>query len=779
MKNLVIVESPGKIKALEKALGKDYKVLSCVGHVRDLPKGNFSQDLSGDFDIQYEIPADKKHLVSELRNEARKADMVWLASDEDREGEAIAWHLYQVLDLTPEKTRRIAFHEITKPAILNAIANPRDINLALVDAQQARRVLDRIVGFELSPVLWRKIKPALSAGRVQSVAVRLICEREKEIQSFTPEPYYRVTAQFNAGGRIFRATLNRHLADDAQAKAFLQDCRDARFSVADVTVKPLRRSPKPPFTTSTLQQEANSRLGFSVNQTMRLAQHLYEAGHITYMRTDSLNLSDLALNATAAQIRELYGEEYLEQRRYHTHSKGAQEAHEAIRPTYLDKRKAGETMQEQRLYDLIWKRTVASQMADARLEKTNVEISIASRPEVFKAQGEVVTFPGFMKVWNAEGKNSRKEQNLLPPIHKDDAPERITITATEDFTQPKPRYEEGDLTGKMEELGIGRPSTYASTISTIQTRDYVRRGDSEGMPREYNVITLPEGDKPMEQEVKTVNVGSNKGKLVPTDIGMVVNDFLMEYFPDILDYSFTAKVEEKFDEIANGDLGWKKEINDFYTGFHPHINHINDLRTERKAGERALGTDPATGKPVSVKIGRFGPVVQIGLADDSEKPRFASLQKGQSMSTITLQEALKLFELPRTLGIHDGTEVKAAVGRFGPYVQIGKEYVSIPNDLSPHTITLDQALELMEAKRQADANKFIKDFGDELPGAQVLNGRYGPYVAYKPEGAAKAVNYRLAKGTDPGTLTANEVRELMAAQDAAPKKSSRRSARKK
>ncbi len=777
MKNLVIVESPGKIKALENALGKDYKVLSCVGHVRDLPKGNFDQDMSSDFEIKYEVPAEKKHLVAELKSEAKKADMVWLASDEDREGEAIAWHLYKVLDLTPEKTRRIAFHEITKPAILNAIANPRDINIDLVDAQQARRVLDRIVGFELSPVLWRKIKPALSAGRVQSVAVRLICEREKEIQAFEPQPYYRVNARLSVDGQPFRASLSKHLDDGNAALKFLEECRSARFAVEDVAVKPLKRSPKPPFTTSTLQQEANSRLGFSVSQTMMLAQHLYEAGHITYMRTDSLNLSELAMNSIADQIKKEYGEEYLQQRHYHTHSKGAQEAHEAIRPTYLEKRKVGGTPQEQRLYDLIWKRTVASQMSDAKLEKTNVEISVSTREERFKAQGEVVTFPGFMKVWNSEGKAAAKgEQNLLPAMQKGDEVMRVTITATEDFTQPKPRYEEGDLTGKMEELGIGRPSTYASTISTIQQRDYVRRGDSEGAPRNYTVLTLNEGNAPITDEVLTEKVGSTKGKLVPTDVGMVVNDFLLEYFPDILDYSFTAKVESKFDEIAKGELGWKKEINEFYTDFHPNIDRINTMRLEHKAGERQLGIDPVSGKPVSVKIGKFGPVVQIGVADDGDKPRFASLQKGQSVASITLEEALTLFELPRILGEHEGNQVKAAVGRFGPYVQIGKEYVSIPKDMSPYTITVEEAVELLRQKHTAEANRFIKDFGDELPGVKILNGRFGPYIAYTAAGQRKATNYRIPKNLDPALLTVEEVKEIMENQPAAKKGGARKKA---
>lgn len=774
-KNLVIVESPGKVKSLEKFLGKDYKVMSCIGHVRDLPKGNFVQDLSGDFDIKYEVPAEKKHLVSELRSEAKKADMVWLASDEDREGEAIAWHLYQVLGLTPDKTRRIAFHEITKPAILQAIEHPREINIDLVDAQQARRVLDRIVGFELSPVLWRKIKPALSAGRVQSVAVRLVCEREKEIQAFQPEIHYRVNSIFADDNGQLRATLNKQLGDADSARAFLEDCRNATFTVTDVQVKPAKRSPKPPFTTSTLQQEANARLGLSVTQTMMLAQRLYEAGHITYMRTDSLNLSSLALGAIADHIKAEYGEEYLEQRHYHTHSKGAQEAHEAIRPTYINKTKVSGSVQEQRLYELIWKRTLASQMADARLEKTNVEIGISTRNERFRAQGETITFPGFMQVLSNDGKLSGKgeQTTLLPPLSIGRQLQRVNITATESFTQPESRYDEGHLTGKMEELGIGRPSTYASTISTIQQREYVTRGDSEGTPREYIVLTLPErGD--INTETRTENVGSTKGKLVPTDIGMVVNDFLMEHFPDILDYSFTAKVESKFDEIAKGGMPWKEEINEFYTEFHPNIDRINAMRTEHKAGERLLGIDPASGKPVSVKIGRFGPVVQIGIADDVQKPRFASLQKGQSIADITLEEALKLFDLPRTLGTFEGQDVKAAIGRFGPYIQLGKLYVSIPTDKSPHTITLDEAAELIQSKREAEANRLIRDFSAELPGTQVLNGRFGPYIAHTPEGARKAVNYRIPKGEDPTTLTIERIRGLMAEQDASPRKTGRR-----
>lgn len=782
MKNLVIVESPAKAKTIEKFLGKDFTVMSSYGHIRDLKKHGFSVDVADGFKPVYEIPDDKKELVKKLRKAAADADTVWLASDEDREGEAIAWHLAEVLDLDPVTTRRIVFHEITKPAILAAIENPRTIDIDRVNAQQARRVLDRIVGFELSPVLWKKIKPALSAGRVQSVAVRLICEREKELEDFVAEPFFRVNALLKVPGVELpvKAELSSRLADRAQAEAFLTACAGAAYSVGEVSVKPLRRTPFPPFTTSTLQQEASRKLGFSVNQTMMIAQKLYEDGKITYMRTDSTNLSALAINSVAELVRKEIGEDYLKVRHYHTNSKGAQEAHEAIRPTYVSNHTIEGTAQEQKLYELIWKRTVASQMADAEIEKTTVDISItpasgktlgeALGDVSFRAEGEVVKFEGFLKVWKTE--NARQQEfTELPPMKSGESLEAEEVTATQRFTQPPARYTEASLVKKMEDLGIGRPSTYAPTISTIQARDYVKRGEKEGVRRDYEVLTLRKGK--ITSKKLSEAAGSDKGKLVPTDVGMVVNRFLTEYFPDILDYNFTAKVEEKFDDIAEGKLGWQNEISDFYGGFHPEIEKINSLRMEHKIGERQLGTDPATGRPVSVKIGRFGPVVQIGRAEDEDKPLFASLLAGQSVASITLEEALKLFELPRAVGEIDGEKVTAAIGRFGPYIRMGKTFVSIPKELTPQGITLEEAAELIGKKREEEANRLIKTY-PEMPGLEVLNGRYGPYMAYKPEGAKKAVNYKIPKNTDASSLTFEEAKALMEAQDAAPKKSVRR-----
>lgn len=772
MKNLVIVESPAKAKTIEKFLGNDFTVMSSYGHIRDLQKHGLSIDIKDGFKPEYEIPDDKKELVKKLRKAAKEADTVWLASDEDREGEAIAWHLAEVLKLDPATTKRIVFHEITKPAILSAIENPRTIDIDRVNAQQARRVLDRLVGFELSPVLWKKIKPSLSAGRVQSVAVRLICERENEIMDFVPEPYFRVTGVFSqeVSGQPVKAELSRRLGDSKEARIFLESCAKAQFKVADVAVKPLKRSPFPPFTTSTLQQEASRKLGFSVNQTMMVAQKLYEDGKITYMRTDSTNLSDLALRDIAGRVKDLLGERYLKVRHYHTNSKGAQEAHEAIRPTYISNRTIDGTPQEQKLYDLIWRRTVASQMADAEIEKTNVDISISTSPDTFKAEGEVVKFDGFLSVWKTENALD-KEFVELPAMSVGDSLSPDEITATQRFSQPPARYTEATLVKKMEDLGIGRPSTYAPTISTIQARDYVKRGEKEGVKRDFEVLTLKKGK--ISEKIQSENTGSEKGRLVPTDVGMVVNKFLTEYFPDILDYNFTAKVEEKFDDIAEGKLGWSKEIEDFYGDFHPEIEKINSLRMERKIGERLLGTDPKTGKPVSVKIGRFGPVVQIGDAADEEKPLFASLLADQSVATITLDEALKLFELPRTVGEYQGEKVTAAVGRFGPYVKFGKLFVSIPKTLTPQGITIDEAIELINAKQEAEANKLIKAF-DEMPGLEVLNGRYGPYLAYKPEGARKATNYKIPKTTDAAALSFEDAKKLMESQDAAPKKTARR-----
>ena len=757
MKNLVIVESPAKAKTIEKFLGKDYKVLSSYGHIRDLAKKGLDIKEENRIDPIYEIPAEKKELVRKLKAEVKKADMVWLASDEDREGEAIAWHLFEVLGLSPEKTRRIVFHEITKPAILEAIANPRGIDINRVNAQQARRVLDRIVGFELSPVLWRKIKPALSAGRVQSVAVRLICEREKEVLAFRPEPYFKVNAEMHtASGATFKAELAKRLADEAAAKALLTACIDAPFSVKDISVKPLKRSPQPPFTTSTLQQAAHQRLGMSVTRTMRVAQRLYEEGHITYMRTDSLNLSNLALADIASNIENSFGKEFLKVRKYHTSSKGAQEAHEAIRPTYIKVENVGLGDDEQKLYNLIRRRTLASQMADALLEKTTVDIEAGGTDAIFKAEGEVVKFEGFMAVYSPEGPDHRE---VLPELSKGMPLTATDLTATERFTLPPARYTEATLVKKMEELGIGRPSTYAPTISTITARDYIEKGEKPGEKRSYVKLTVKGGK--VVKSTLTEQTGSEKGKLVPTDVGMIVNDFLTEHFPDILDYNFTAKVEEKFDDIAGGNLEWKDEISSFYSDFHPLIENTNALRQEHKVGERELGIDPESGKKVYVKIGRFGPVVQIGEASDDEKPRFASLESGQSIATLTLEEAMKLFELPRRLGEFEGKPVEASSGRFGPYVKHDSKFVSIPKGgPTPHAITLDEAVELIKAKREKEAASHIKSF-PEMPGLEIIKGRFGPYIAYKPAGAKKAQNFKIPKGTDPASLTLDDVKKLM------------------
>ncbi len=771
MKNLIIVESPAKAKTIEKFLGSDYKVMSSVGHVRDLRKKDFSIDVDDDFKPVYEIPADHREIVKKLKSAASEASTVWLASDEDREGEAIAWHLYEVLGLKPDNTRRIVFHEITKPAILHAIENPRGIDIDKVNAQQARRVLDRIVGFELSPVLWRKIKPALSAGRVQSVAVRLICEREKEVKAFVAEPFFRVTGEFStaSGNAKLKGELNTRFHTEREASDFLEACGGATFSVRDVVAKPVKRSPLPPFTTSTLQQEAARRLSMSVTRTMMVAQQLYEAGHITYMRTDSLNLSDLAIRDIAAQITSDFGAQYSKPRHWHTHSKGAQEAHEAIRPTYINcETLADATPQMQSLYNLIRRRTLASQMSDAELQKTNVEIAVSSRKEHFMASGERVVFPGFLKVYGEDDEKAEKQResaNANETVSPGSVLLADTITATERFTQAPPRYSEASLVKKMEELGIGRPSTYAPTISTVQSRGYVEKGEKEGEPRQYVRLTLADGNVATER--LTENTGSERGKLIPTDVGMVVNDFLTQYFPDILDYNFTARVEEKFDEIAEGKLQWDDEIKDFYHNFHPGIEKVSAMRMEHKVGERMLGTDPKTGKPVSVKIGRYGPLVQIGDPADEEKPQFASLLKGQSVGTITLEEALRLFDLPRTVGEFEGKTVVAAIGRFGPYLRHDGKFVSIPKDLAPLTITLDEAIGLIEAKRKSEADRIVKSFPEE-PGLEIVNGRFGVYIAYKPQGAKKAKNYKIPKGTDASALTLDEVRRMMEEQDKAP-----------
>ena len=747
--NLVIVESPAKAKTIEKFLGKDYKVMSSYGHIRDLKKKELSIDLDT-LNPDYEIPEEKKKVVSELKKNAKAAKKIWLASDEDREGEAISWHLCEVLGLDEANTNRIVFHEITKPAILKAIETPRHLDMNLVNAQQARRVLDRLVGFRLSPVLWRKVKPALSAGRVQSVAVRLIVEREREIQNFVSEPYYRVNAVFavtsdDGAKNEVKAELSNRFKTHEEALAFLEECKKSKFTVSSITKKPLKRTPAPPFTTSTLQQEAARKLGFTVSQTMMVAQRLYEAGRITYMRTDSVNLSSLAINTSKAEIVRLYGEEYSKVRMYHTHSKGAQEAHEAIRPTYIDNVSIEGTSQEKRLYDLIWKRTIASQMADAQIEKTTVNIAMESEDGKttndlqFIANGEVVAFEGFLKVYHesTDDEDAGEEfSHALPVMHEGEELERREIVSTERYSQSPNRYTEASLVRKLEELGIGRPSTYAPTISTIQQRDYVHKGDRKGEERKYAVDSLL-GLK-ITSKTKKEMAGADKGKLIPTDIGMVVNDFLMENFPEIMDYNFTAKVEQEFDKIAEGKAEWNKEMKVFYQGFEPEVEKVMNARSEHKAGERELGVDPATGKPVFVKIGRFGPVVQIGTADDEDKPRFSQLPSDKSMETITLDEALELFKLPRTVGQFEGTDVVIGAGRFGPYVLHNKKYVSLPKDENPMTITLDAAINLIQKKRLQEAQRHLKTF-EEDANIEVMNGRYGPYIAYNGK------NYRMPK----------------------------------
>lgn len=742
--NLVIVESPAKAKTIEKFLGKDFKVMSSYGHIRDLKKKELSID-EDTLEPTYEIPDEKQKLVNELKKNAKEAKKIWLASDEDREGEAISWHLCEVLGLDEAKTSRIVFHEITKPAILKAIETPRHLDMNLVNAQQARRVLDRLVGFKLSPVLWRKVKPALSAGRVQSVAVRLIVEREREIQSFKTEPYYRVTAIFaliaeDGSATEVKAELDRRFKTHEEVETFLEKCKSATYTVGSVAKKPLKRTPAPPFTTSTLQQEAARKLGFTVSQTMMVAQRLYENGRITYMRTDSVNLSGLCINASKEEVIKLWGEEYSKPRNYHTHSKGAQEAHEAIRPTYMNEVQIEGTAQEKKLYELIWKRTAASQMADAQIEKTTVNIDISNTEEKFVASGEVVVFDGFLKVYreSTDDDDNGTEDSLhtLPAMRKGDELQRREVTATERFSQGPNRYTEASLVHKLEELGIGRPSTYAPTISTIQQREYVQKGDKKGEERTYTIDTL-KGIK-VTQKTKKEMAGSEKGKLLPTDIGIVVNDFLMENFPEIMDYNFTANVEQKFDDVAEGKTEWTKMMKQFDKSFEPTVEKVMNARSEHKAGERELGTDPASGKPVFVKIGRFGPVVQIGSADDKEKPRFSQLPADKSIETITLEEALELFKLPRTLGKFEGLTVTVGAGRFGPYVLHNKKYVSLPKEEDPMTISLETAIELIIKKREQEKERHIKTFAEDAK-LEVLNGRYGPYIAYDGK------NYRMPK----------------------------------
>ena len=741
--NLVIVESPAKAKTIQKFLGNDYKVMSSYGHIRDLKKKELSIDTKT-LEPHYVIPEEKKKVVSELKKNAKAAKKVWLASDEDREGEAISWHLCEVLGLDEEKTSRIVFHEITKPAILDAIEHPRHLDMNLVNAQQARRVLDRLVGFKLSPVLWRKVKPALSAGRVQSVAVRLIVEREREIQKFKSEPYYRVNAIFalineNGGATEVKAELDQRFKTHEEVEAFLEKCKDANFSVETVSKKPLKRTPAPPFTTSTLQQEAARKLGFTVSQTMMVAQRLYESGRITYMRTDSVNLSSLCTNASKDEIIKVYGNDYSKPRTYHTSSKGAQEAHEAIRPTYMNETSIDGTSQEKRLYELIWKRTLASQMADALIEKTTITINIDNASEKFIANGEVVSFDGFLKVYREstdEDENAEDATHLLPAMKEGDALQRREIIATEKFSLAPARYTEASLVKKLEDLGIGRPSTYAPTISTIQQREYVVKGDKQGVERSFTVDSL-KGIK-VTQKTKKEMAGSEKGKLLPTDIGIVVNDFLIANFPSIMDYNFTANVEQKFDDIAAGKTEWNKWMKDFDKSFEPEVKEVMNARSEHKAGERELGKDPKTGRPVYVKIGRFGPVAQIGSADDKDKPLFAQLPSDKSIETITLDEALELFKLPREVGEFEGTTVTIGAGRFGPYVLHNRKYVAIPKEDDPLTITLERAIELIQEKRSNEEKRHIKTF-EEDDKLELLNGRYGPYIAYDGK------NYRIPK----------------------------------
>ena len=758
-KNLVIVESPAKAKTIEKFLGKDYKVMSSFGHIRDLKKKDFSID-TDTFIPTYEIPADKRKIVEELRKAASQAEVVWLASDEDREGEAISWHLYEVLGLKAENTKRIVFHEITKEAITTAIQTPRDIDINLVYAQQARRVLDRIVGFKLSPILWKKIKPSLSAGRVQSVAVRLIVEREREIQAFQSEASYRIVATFlvpDANGNIaeMKAELGTRFKEKAEAEAFLKQCKEATFTIEEVQTKPLKKSPAVPFTTSTLQQEAARKLGFSVSQTMTIAQRLYESGQITYMRTDSTNLSGLCLGASKKVIVESMGEQYHTMRNFKTKVKGAQEAHEAIRPTYMDRQTIEGPSAERRLYELIWKRTIATQMADAQFEKTTALISMSGSPYTFTATGEVLVFDGFLRVYRTsadEEAQNETQKGLLPPMQRGQQLQYSEIQAAERYTQQPVRYKEDSLVRKLEELGIGRPSTYAPTISTIQNRDYVIKEDTPSQERTINVIKLAKGK--LTDKMVSESYGGEKSSLKPTDVGVVVNDYLIDYFPQVLDYNFTANIEKEFDEVAEGQKPWDGVIAAFYSDFAPLVELTMKEKQEHKVGERVLGTDPKSGRQVSVKIGRFGPVAQIGVATDGDKPRFAQLQKGQSIDSITLDEVLSLFDLPRTLGELDGVAVVANVGRFGPYVQAGKEFVSLPAGADPLHVTFEEAVELIQKKRQYEQERQIKTF-EENPDLEILNGRYGPYIAMGGK------NYKIPTGVDPASLDLDACMEII------------------
>ena len=772
--NLVIVESPKKAELISGFLKKhqlnDYKVMASAGHVRDLKQHSFSVNVEDHFRPEYVITEDKKSLVRELKAAAKKADLVYLASDEDREGEAIAWHLSEALELKPEKTRRIVFHEITAEAFLHALEHPREVNMNLVDAQQARRVLDRIVGFELSPVLWKRIRPSLSAGRVQSVAVRLIVDREREITAFVPQSSYRLQATFvlPSGERLL-TELNHRFATEAEAEALMTRCATADFSIGAITRRAARRSPAAPFTTSTLQQEAAHKLGYSVSQTMRLAQSLYESGHITYMRTDSVNLSSQALGAIARQIEKHPGKEYHQPRRFQTKSKGAQEAHEAIRPTYIDRERVGGTAQEQRLYDLIRKRTLASQMADAEIERTTVSIPVSGTDYAFTAQGEVITFRGFLDVYmESTGEEGNAEvTKLLPAVKEREALSLEALTGEERFTQRPARYTEASMVSKMEELGIGRPSTYAPTIQTIQNRGYVERADREGQCRNYTVLTLKDGA--VKRAVKSEVYGADKGKLLPTDVGIVVNDFLVDQFPNIVDYNFTARVEEEFDTIAEGKTAWSGAIGDFYQRFHPEVERATHERPAQRVGQRILGVQPSTGLQVSVSIGRYGPMAQLGTAEDAEKPRFASLQKGQSLETITLEEALALFDLPKNIGEYEGEVMTVAVGRFGPYVRHAGKFYSLPKDADPLSCTAEQAIEIIREKRESEEKSLLKSFAEDTA-LSIRTGRFGPYLKYKTD------NYKLPKDVDPTSMSYDDCMKLIAET---PAKTARKGAARK
>jgi DNA topoisomerase I len=766
IENLVIVESPAKAKTIEKFLGKEFRVISSFGHIRDLAKKNLGIDIENDFAPKYEVPKEKTKVVSELRKAAAEAKNIWIASDEDREGEAIAWHLVNVLKLDLATTKRIVFHEITKEAITNAIENPRHVDMNLVNSQQARRILDRLVGFEISPVLWKKVQPSLSAGRVQSVAVRLIVERERDIISFLSESAYRVNAIFktdqaNEGNNIIRAEASKRFQDEKEASKFLELCTNSDFKVVSIAVKPGTRSPSPPFTTSTLQQEAFRKLGFSVAQTMAVAQKLYEGGKITYMRTDSTNLSKLALAKSRELITSEFGEKYSKTRQFKTKSKGAQEAHEAIRPAYIDNSTIAGNQNEKKLYELIWKRTVASQMADADIEKTTITIDMNNSPVTFLATGEVIKFDGFLRLYteSTDQENNDDERYTLPSVKKEIPLYYDTITATQKYTMPPPRYTEASLVKKLEELGIGRPSTYAPTISTIQNRGYVSREDRPGEKRQIKIITLLNGK--LTSTFKTEVTGKEKSKLFPQDIGMIVNDFLIENFSEIVDYHFTAEVEEQFDEIAEGNLKWTGMLKTFYSPFHKTVENTLEKK-DRRTGIRILGNHPETGEPVSVRMGRFGPIAQIGESGDGEKPRFASLAKNQLLETITMEEALNLFRLPRQIGNYEGGEITVGIGRFGPYVRYNNKFYSLKKGIDdPYTISFERAVEIILDKNETDKKKVIRDFDD----IKLLNGRYGPYLVKEKQ------NYRLPKGTDAEKLTKEECISIIQNSDKSKKSS--------